>query len=215
MCADRVNLFESSEPLTEKYRPRAIAEFIGLEKQKKVLAAFCKRPVSCAWLFIGPSGVGKSTMAMALCDALNGELHKIPSQKCNAQAIDDTVRTCWYAPMTPGGFHIVLADEADQMSNAAQLALLSKLDATDPAPKTIWIFTANDCERLEKRFLSRCRVLEFSSYGMRAEIATHLARIWKEETGSEGSLNWERIAKEANTNVRDAMNTLEVELLAA
>jgi DNA polymerase III delta prime subunit len=102
---------------------------------------------------------------------------RIPSQKCNAQSIEDTVRHCWYAPLTPGGFHVVLADEADQMTNAAQLALLSKLDSTDPAPNTIWIFTANDTERLERRFLSRCKVLEFSSYGLAGEIAAYLDTV--------------------------------------
>jgi DNA polymerase III delta prime subunit len=87
------------------------------------------------------------------------------------------VRHCWYAPLTPGGFHVVLADEADQMTNAAQLGLLSKLDSTDPAPNTIWIFTANDTERLERRFLSRCKVLEFSSYGLAGEIAAYLDTV--------------------------------------
>jgi replication-associated recombination protein RarA len=135
------------QSLAEKYRPVRIADFIGLERPKKILSAFCKRPASGAWLFVGPSGVGKSTMALAIAAELAAELHKIPSQKCNAQSIEDTVRQCWYAPMTPGGFHVVLADEADQMTSAAQLALLSKLDSTDAAPNTIWIFTANDTER--------------------------------------------------------------------
>ena len=80
----------------------------------------------------------------------------------------------------------MLADEADQMTSAAQLALLSQLDSTDPAPNTIWIFTANDTERLERRFLSRCKVLEFSSYGLAGEIATYLATVWhaEEATGT-------------------------------
>ena len=115
------------QSLTEKYRPTRIADFLGLERPKKVLSAFLRRPAPGAWLFVGPSGVGKSTMALALANELQAELHKIPSQKCNAQSIEDTVRRCWYAPMTPGGFHVVLADEADQMTDAAQLALLSKL----------------------------------------------------------------------------------------
>jgi DNA polymerase III gamma/tau subunit len=85
------------QSLAEKYRPVRIANFIGLERPKKVLSAFCKRPVSGAWLFVGPSGVGKSTIAMALATELQAELHKIPSQKCNAQSIEDTVRRCWYA----------------------------------------------------------------------------------------------------------------------
>ncbi len=217
-----MNLFLSAQsalafpqPLSEKYRPRTIAEFIGLEKQRKILSAFALRPVSCAWLFLGPSGVGKSTMALALAEQMQAELHHIPSQRCTAQAIDEVVRMCWYAPMVAGGFHLVLVDEADQMSNAAQLALLSKLDSTAAPPNTIWIFTANDTSRLETRFLSRTRVLEFSSYGMRAELATLLAKIWERETGTSGTLNWERIAKESNTNVRDALQTLEMELLAA
>jgi replication-associated recombination protein RarA len=200
-------------PLAEKYRPRRIAEFIGLSKERKILSNFAKRPMSSAWLFLGPSGTGKSTMALALAEELKGELHKIPSQKCTVDAISDVVRQCWYAPMTPGGFHIVLADEADQMSNAAQLALLSKLDSTDPAPQTIWIFTANDTERLEKRFLSRCRVLEFSSYGMRGELAALLGKVWESETGAIGTLDFARIAKDSGTNVRSALSELELKLL--
>lgn len=215
-----MSLFQSEQPglafpqpLAEKYRPRTIQAFIGLDKQRKILSNFSKRPVSCAWLFIGPSGTGKSTMAMALAEELAGELHKIPSQKCNLQTIEDVTRQCWFAPMTPGGFHIVLADEADQMTPAAQLALLSKLDSTDPAPSTIWIFTANDTARLEKRFLSRCRVLEFSSYGMRSELADLLGKVWESETGTPGTLDFARIAKDSGTNVRSALSELELKLL--
>jgi replication-associated recombination protein RarA len=203
------------QPLAEKYRPKSIGEFIGLEKQKKVLAAFSKRPVSCAWLLLGPSGLGKSTMAMALAEELKADLHLIPSQKCNVESVEQTWRMCWNIPLFgPSGWHVILADEADQMSAAAQNALLSKLDSTNPAPQTIWIFTANDTSRLEKRFLSRCRVLEFSSYGMRAELASMLAQVWQAETGEAGSLDFERVAKDSTNNVRDALQTLEIELLA-
>ena len=200
--------------LSEKYRPQTIAEFVGLDRPKKVLSAFSKRPTSGAWLFVGPSGVGKSTMALALAGEIRGELHRIPSQKCNAQNIEDTVRHCWYAPMTPGGFHVVLADEADQMTNAAQLALLSKLDSTDPAPNTIWIFTANDTERLERRFLSRCKVLEFSSYGLSDQIAAYLDKVWHAEGGNGHAPDLVRLAKDSRNNVRDCLMRLEVELMA-
>jgi len=201
------------QSLVEKYRPVRIADFIGLERPKRVLCAFLKRPAPGAWLFVGPSGVGKSTMALALANELQAELHKIPSQKCNAQSIEDTVRQCWYAPMTPGGFHIVLADEADQMTDAAQLALLSKLDSTDPAPNTIWIFTANDTERFERRFLSRCKLLEFSSYGLAGEIAAYLEKVWHAEGGNGNGPDFERLAKDSRNNVRDCLMRLEVELM--
>src|ERR1700685_4731029 len=153
-------------------------------------------------------------MALALAAELAAELHRIPSQKCNAQNIDDTVRSCWYAPMTPGGFHVVLADEADQMTNAAQLTLLSKLDSPDPAPNTIWIFTANDTERLERRFLSRCKVLEFSSYGLAGEIISYLDRVWHAEGGNGNAPDLARLGKESRNNVRDCLMCLEVELMA-
>jgi DNA polymerase III gamma/tau subunit len=202
------------QSLTEKYRPVRIADFIGLDRPKKVLSAFCKRPTSGGWLFVGPSGVGKSTMALALAAELRAELHKIPSQKCNAQTIEDTVRKCWFAPMTPGGFHVVLADEIDASTSGAQLGLLSKLDSTDPAPNTIWIFTANDTERLERRFLSRCKTLEFSSYGLADPIAAYLDKVWHAEGGNGNAPDLVRLAKDSRNNVRDCLMRLEVELMA-
>jgi DNA polymerase III gamma/tau subunit len=107
----------------------------------------------------------------------------------------------------------VLADEADQMTNAAQLALLSKLDSTDPASNTIWIFTANDTERLEHRFLSRCKDLEFSSYGLAGEIAAYLDKVWHAEGGNGNPPDLERMAKDSRNNVRDCLMRLEVDLM--
>jgi DNA polymerase III gamma/tau subunit len=201
--------------LSEKYRPQSIGEFVGLDRPKKILSAFCKRPTAGAWLFVGPSGVGKSSMALAMAAELQAELHKIPSQKCNAQNIEDTVRLCWYAPMTPGGFHVVLVDEADRMTPAAQLALLSKLDSTDPAPNTIWIFTCNSTDGLEPRFLSRCKTLEFSSYGMAAAAIPFLDKVWHAEGGNGNCPDLARVIKDSRNNLRDALQVLEVELLAA
>lgn len=207
------------QPLSEKYRPHAIADFIGLDKQKKILSGFARAPKCGAWLFHGPSGVGKSAMALALCESINGELHHVPSQQANIGKLEEIVRMCWYVP-NKGTFHVVLVDELDVCSTAFQLSLLSKLDSTARIPQTIWVFTSNGTEqelrdKLEKRFLSRCWMLEFSSYGMRAEIAALLASIWQQETGTNGDLNWERIAKDSGTNVRAALSALELELLAA
>src|SRR6202008_3672741 len=137
-----------------------------------------------------------------LASEIHAEAHHIPSQKCNAQAIEDVCRMCAYVPLS-GGFHVVIVDEADKMTSAAQLSLLSKLDATDQAPNTIWIFTCNETGSLEPRFLSRCRVIEFSSYGMNGEIAAYLDTVWHAEGGNGNAPDLARLAKESRNNVRD------------
>jgi len=203
--------------LSEKYRPRLLEDFVGLEKPKRVLQKFAASPFpNAAFLFVGPSGTGKTSMALALCEAIRGELHHIPSQSCNVATVEDVVRQCHYVPRNGGNsLHVVLVDEADQASKAAQLSFLSKLDATAFPPQTVFIFTCNSTDGLEDRFLSRCMTLQFSSHGMAKEAATLLERIWLAEAGSaEGAPNFLRIVQDGKNNVRDAVNSLQVELLS-
>jgi DNA polymerase III gamma/tau subunit len=201
--------------LSEKYRPHTLADFIGLEKPKRVLAKFAERPFpNAAFLFVGPSGTGKTSAGIALCESLRGELHHIPSQACNVANVEDVVRQCHYVPNN-GTFHVILVDEADQMSKAAQLCLLSKLDATAFPPQTIFIFTCNSTEGLEPRFLSRCMELLFSSQGIAQQAAKLLETIWNAEAGeSVEKPNFLRLVQNSKNNVRDAVNSLQVELLS-
>jgi Cdc6-like AAA superfamily ATPase len=112
--------------------------------------------------------------------------------------------------------HLILVDEADQMSPAAQLYCLSKLDGTAKIPSTIWVFTCNSIERFETRFLSRNKVIEFSSYGIAQDAAALLARVWQENASDTAiAPNFARIVKESNNNVREALMRLEVELMLA
>jgi replication-associated recombination protein RarA len=201
------------QPLAEKYRPHAIADFIGLEKPKRILSKFAESPYSSAWLFGGPPGCGKTAMALALAEMLRAELHHIPSQQCHIANVEDVMRQCWYVPAS-GGFHVVLVDEADRMTPAAQLHFLSKLDATAFPPQTIFVFTCNGTDGLEPRFLSRTRQIDFSSYGMACEAARLLESIWQCEANGAAAPNFARIVKESSNNVRDALMCLETELLA-
>ncbi len=209
-----VAAFAFPQPLTEKYRPQRIAEFIGLTKPKAVLSAFAARPYTSAWLFLGESGVGKTTMALALAAEIGAEVHHIPSRNCDLENVENVVRLCHYVPLG-GRFHLVLVDEADQMTLAAQHAFLSKLDSTATPPDTIFVFTANSTQYLEDRFLSRCRLLEFSGHNIARELPRYLATVWKKETGQRNGLDFRTLAKEADHNVRDALSRLEVAAFGA
>lgn len=209
------------QPLAEKYRPRRIEDFSGLDKPKRILARFCANPFPSAWLLVGPSGTGKTSMALAMAEVLPAELHHIPSKNCDLATVENVCRQCHYAPRMfdgwkPCPFHLVLVDEADAMSPAAQLAFLSKLDATAFPPATIFVFTCNASSNLEARFLSRCHTVTFASYGMNGPISELLERIWTAETAGNASEkpNFSRIAKEANNNCRDAIMSLEMELMS-
>jgi len=204
---------EFPKTLAEKYQPQAVGDFIGIERPRAALASFLKAPHPAAFLFLGPSGTGKTTMALALARALPAEVHHVPSRECDLEKVHDLARLCHYFPWA-GRFHLVLIDEADQMTHAAQLAFLSLLDATAFPPNTIFVFTANATDLIEPRFLSRCLTLNFGTVGIDQALAHFLAGIWRKETGRKNGINFAAIGKAADGNVRDALMKLELEILA-
>ncbi|MGA8234593.1 MAG: AAA family ATPase [Candidatus Acidiferrales bacterium] len=199
--------------LSEKYRPRSVGEFVGLPKAKRVLAKFVANPYPCSFLFFGPTGVGKTSIAQATAHEVGAEFHHLGSQKCNIENLEAICRTCQHVPLM-GGMHFVLIDEVDSASKAAQLALLSKLDSTGAPKGTVFVFTCTSTGGLEPRFLSRCLPIDFSSYGMAAEIADYLDKVWHAEGGNGNGPDFGRLAKECRNNVRDCLGRLEVELMA-
>lgn len=205
------------QSLSEKYQPKTIAEFVGLEKQRKLLSKFVANPYKSAWLFVGASGVGKTSMGIALANSIPAELRIIPSRQCDLAAVDNIGYRCQFVPNYKP-MHEILVEEADQMTDAAQTAWLSMLDAIPD--NTVFVFTCNSTERLQPRFLSRCRPLEFSSYGMAAGMAALLERVWGAEIVAAGGdldtpkPNFARIVKESCNNIRDALMKLELELMA-
>jgi hypothetical protein len=209
--------------LVDRYKPTTIDAFAGVDRAKKILSAFVQKPYTSAWLLIGPSGLGKTTMAFAAAEAIGastqvgGGVYHIPARKADLEAIDTIVGECRHRPMLGSKFNVVIIDEADRMTLPAQHALLSKLDSADPPTDTIWFFTANDTTSLEERFLSRCRKIQFSADGLLAPGAALLKKIWKAETKGKKDRpdepDFELILRTAGFNVREALMLLETEIL--
>jgi replication-associated recombination protein RarA len=210
--------FSYLESLTEAYKPRGLADFVGLDKQKAIIAKLIAQPRSCGLLFLGPAGTGKTTMAFAYARAIEAEIHHIPSQDCNLEELQQVSAMCHRVPYDfqtgrACKWHVVIIDEADCMSNAAQTFLLSRLDGSNPCPTTIWILTANADNRFEPRFLSRLLKLPtFNGYGMGKPVRDLLARIWKDRANGAPEPDFSRMP---TGNVREALQALEVELLSA
>jgi len=114
--------FDFPMALSEKYRPSRIADFAGLAETKRVLLGFAGNPRSIGMLFVGPAGTGKTSMGIAVARETQGFLHHVPAGCCTVDAIRELAFSCHYCP--PMGFkrHVILIDEADRMSAAAQLA---------------------------------------------------------------------------------------------
>lgn len=203
--------------LTESYKPRTIAEFVGLSKQKTILENLIAHPRCCGLRFLGTPGTGKTSMAFAFAEAIGAQIHHVPSQDCNLENLERIARMCHTVPYDwhkgkPCKWHVVIIDEADEMSKASQTFLLSRLDGSNPCPTTIWILTANSDERFEEKLLSRViKLPPFNGYGMGNEVRALLARIWTERAGGAPEPDFARM----NTgNVREALQSLEVELLS-
>src|SRR5690242_7333843 len=219
-------------PLTEKHRPQRVLDFIGIQDAKAIFANLIKRPRPCALLLLGAPGLGKTTLSLAFAKELNAGLIKVDSGQLTVDRVADIRDKIQYFPPT-GEFWVVLCDEADRMSPAAQVALLSALDSANVlkpklggcfeqgAPLTvIWVFTANGKgetqteapDGLTARFIQRCLTVKFPP--VNGEMAGWISGIWEKETGSAVPEGWAQSeATEASGSPREALQRLDLELL--
>ena len=205
--------------LTDKYKPKSVDDFIGIENVKKTVRKYLDHPDSRAFLFVGESGTGKTAMAECIAQSLNGETSpfnyiRIDSQENTVAKVREITQRLLYAPW--GAFWVVHVDEAAEMSQAAQTAWLSILDHIPE--RVVIIFTTNgDAKQkvlffehgnLEPRFVSRCTVVQFSNYGMLEAATAFLSRVAeREEIPVNGSIG--RILKDCRNNIRASLNALE------
>ncbi len=213
--------FTFAEALMDKYKPKRVADFMQAFP-RNVMLSLLANPRPGAYYFLGASGLGKTEMALAFANEMPAQVTHIASKDCDLESVRRIKLTCNYvphnmfAPEQRCKMHVCIIDEADQMSSAALLAFLSLLDATGFPPNTIFMFTGNDKPNdTSGRFMSRVKMLPFSKQGMAPRITELLEFIWAQEGGTkENAPNFARIVKDGNNNVRDAINTLEIELMA-
>lgn len=171
--AEPQRTFEFQQSLTAKYLPERVSGLVGLSRAKRVLTNILSTPRPMALVFLGDPGRGKTAIAFAFANDLGASVRYIGAQRCTVEELDGAWEAMNHFP-PKGNWWVCIVDEADQMTERAQLRWLSKGDLAaslkpvmggsfepgKPLP-IVWIFTCNQTERFEKRFLTRCMVLDF------------------------------------------------------
>lgn len=181
--------------LPQKYRPRSLSAIRGQSAAVRVLKSFAASSASdtmpAAFLFHGPSGVGKSAAAWALaaalgCDLDNPEMSgiiEIPSGQQDGTAVRQLLDTLRLRPLFGSGWKVAIVNEADNMTPQAEAIWLDGLEKLPP--RTVVIFTTNNTGRLSGRLATRCQQIEFEGCPkkLRPSIAALARDVWKRETG--------------------------------
>ena len=217
--------------LYRQWRPQTFAEMVGQEHVARTLQnALEQERLAHAYLFCGPRGTGKTSVAKILTRAINCEAGpaREPCNVCAAclgiqagrvmdvleidaasnRGIDDIrelrekVR---YAPVEVR-HKVAIIDEVHMLSQEAFNALLKTLE--DPPSSVLFILATTEPHKLPATIVSRCQRLDFHLIGM-AGIAERLRSVVQstDRTISEDAVYL--IAEEANGGLRDALSLLE------
>jgi DNA polymerase III gamma/tau subunit len=203
------------QQLTDRYRPSSLADLVGNEPAIRVLKALSARPFPSAWLLEGPSGVGKTSAALIIGAQLAHncmDLVQYNGADITAQ-VAETIADAARAMPWNGGCRVIIIDEADQMTERAQIAFLSILEHL--GSKTIILMTSNEKSDFEPRFLSRLKVIHFTSQGLADAGAAHLVRIAAENGLELDAKEAKKRMQAVKNNIRAALQALELDILVA
>ena len=221
----------SYQVIARKYRPQRFADVVGQEHVTTTLAnAIRLGRIAHGYLFCGPRGTGKTTLARIFAKALNctggpsaefddgdPRVKEITEgRSLDVLEIDgasnngvDQVRelrdTAKFAPAS-GKFKIYIIDEVHMLSTAAFNALLKTLE--EPPPHVKFLFATTDPEKVLPTILSRCQRFDLRRIPA-ALIVKHLTWIAEQEKVSIDADALLAIARGADGGMRDAESTLD------
>ena len=158
----------------EKYRPRKIDDCILPDDTKKTFKEFVERGEIPNLLLAGPPGIGKTTIAKALCNELGADYYVINGS--DEGRFLDTVRNqaknfASTVSLTGSSKHkVIIIDEADNTGNDVQLLLRANIEAFYNNCR--FIFTCNYKNKIIEPLHSRCAVIDFTIKGkQKAQLA--------------------------------------------
>jgi replication factor C small subunit len=200
----------------EKYRPRTLEGVVDLKDIVESLKAFMRNPKTMPHLMLaGIPGTGKTTIALCIAHELYGDTWKSFTLELNAsdERGIDTVRErvkdfSRYSRTGFGNvpFALIILDECDQMTSAAQTALRRIMETGSRTSRFILI--CNQSSKIIEPIQSRCAIFRFSRLDRQA-MKEHLLSIAKKEDVDLQPEAAERIVDYAEGDLRHAINALQ------
>lgn len=177
--------------LTDRHRPTTLSEVLGQPDAVARLASFLAKPYPAAFIFHGPTGVGKTCTALAFANDLGiiveqaefSGLYQIASGGQTGESVRKAIDGLSLIPAVGSGWRMLLVNEADRVSEAAQFVWLDVLE--DIPKKSVICFTTNALAKLPQRLRDRCEVIRFTGckVALADSVRALVAKVWLAELG--------------------------------